>query len=63
MISSFLPQFILTILERPYAEWLDYVLQDNDVPLSISTSYGDDEQTGMYLIGSPKTYALKSPLP
>lgn len=36
------------IVFRPYADWLDYVLsqKDADIPKSISTSYGDDEQTG-----------------
>ncbi|KAG6910773.1 hypothetical protein DXG01_007660 [Tephrocybe rancida] len=34
---------------EPYTDWLDFVLARNDTPLSISTSYGDDEQTGNVL--------------
>lgn len=30
---------------EPYLAWLDYVLQQEDLPQTISTSYGDDEQT------------------
>lgn len=30
---------------EPYTAWLDFVLSRSDVPLAISTSYGDDEQT------------------
>ncbi|KIK03131.1 hypothetical protein K443DRAFT_5566 [Laccaria amethystina LaAM-08-1] len=30
---------------EPYTAWLDFVLSQADVPLAISTSYGDDEQT------------------
>lgn len=39
------------ITARPYADWLDHVLsqKDAEIPKSISTSYGDDEQTGEYL--------------
>ncbi|PCH42075.1 subtilisin-like protein [Wolfiporia cocos MD-104 SS10] len=33
---------------EPYAEWLDYVLNSTDLPQTISTSYGDDEQTVPY---------------
>ena len=32
---------------RPYTDWLDFVLGQPHLPLAISTSYGDDEQTGM----------------
>ena len=45
---------------RPYTDWLDYILSQNVTPLVISTSYGDDEQTGVHpccftkdLAGSP----------
>jgi hypothetical protein len=31
---------------RPYTEWLDFILSHPNPPLTISTSYGDDEQTG-----------------
>ncbi|KAF9567381.1 tripeptidyl peptidase A [Agrocybe pediades] len=30
---------------EPYTEWLDFVLSHENPPLTISTSYGDDEQT------------------
>ncbi|KAJ7821185.1 subtilisin-like protein [Mycena olivaceomarginata] len=30
---------------EPYTDWLDFVLSHPNPPLSISTSYGDDEQT------------------
>ncbi|KAI0262573.1 tripeptidyl peptidase A [Gloeopeniophorella convolvens] len=30
---------------EPYTEWLDFVLKQKTVPQTISTSYGDDEQT------------------
>ena len=43
-----LPQFLsLTLMYRPYTTWLDFVLAQPQLPLAISTSYGDDEQTGM----------------
>ena len=29
-------------------QWLAYVLNDTRVPQTISTSYGDDEQTGQF---------------
>ncbi|KAF5388188.1 hypothetical protein D9615_000691 [Tricholomella constricta] len=34
-----------TNTNEPYTEWLDFMLSSTNVPLSISTSYGDDEQT------------------
>ena len=34
---------------RPYTDWLDFVLEQENPPLTISTSYGDDEQTGLFL--------------
>ncbi|KAF8655338.1 hypothetical protein AX16_003111 [Volvariella volvacea WC 439] len=34
-----------TNTNEPYADWLDFVLSHRNPPLSISTSYGDDEQT------------------
>ncbi|KAK0206859.1 tripeptidyl peptidase A [Desarmillaria ectypa] len=30
---------------EPYAEWLDYMLGQEDLPATISTSYGDNENT------------------
>jgi len=42
-------QFLgFTLSYRPYTDWLDFVLAQPQLPLVISTSYGDDEQTGMY---------------
>ncbi|KAH9171611.1 hypothetical protein EDB89DRAFT_1906888 [Lactarius sanguifluus] len=38
---------------EPYSEWLDYVLAEENVPLVISTSYGDDEQIGVLQFGRP----------
>lgn len=32
---------------RPYLEWVQSVLSQHEVPLVISTSYGEHEQTGM----------------
>lgn len=34
-----------TDTNEPYLVWLDYVLGKDDLPQTISTSYGDDEQT------------------
>lgn len=34
-----------TDTNEPYTEWLDFILSDPSPPLTISTSYGDDEQT------------------
>ncbi|KAJ3824123.1 tripeptidyl peptidase A [Lentinula raphanica] len=39
---------------EPYSEWLDYVLSQDDPPLTISTSYGDHEQT------VPEDYARRA---
>ena len=33
---------------EPYLVWLNYVLAQTDIPQTISTSYGDDEQTVPY---------------
>lgn len=33
---------------RPYTTWLDFILDQTNPPVTISTSYGDDEQTGMF---------------
>ncbi|KAG2138054.1 peptidase S8/S53 domain-containing protein [Suillus bovinus] len=33
---------------EPYTYWLDYLLSQDDIPQTISTSYGDDEQTVPY---------------
>ncbi|KAF9498824.1 tripeptidyl peptidase A [Pleurotus eryngii] len=34
-----------TNTNEPYTDWLDFILSHPNPPLSISTSYGDDEQT------------------
>ncbi|TFK64203.1 tripeptidyl peptidase A [Pluteus cervinus] len=34
-----------TNTNEPYSDWLDSVINQVDIPLTISTSYGDDEQT------------------
>ncbi|KAF9464794.1 subtilisin-like protein [Collybia nuda] len=34
-----------TDTNEPYTDWLDFILSQSNPPLSISTSYGDDEQT------------------
>ncbi|KAF8261845.1 tripeptidyl peptidase A [Lactarius quietus] len=34
-----------TETNEPYSDWLDFILEQSDVPQVISTSYGDDEQT------------------
>ncbi|KXT00433.1 hypothetical protein AC578_1921 [Pseudocercospora eumusae] len=39
---------------EPYLVWLDYVLNQHDLPQVISTSYGDDEQT------VPESYARRA---
>ncbi|KAG1782847.1 peptidase S8/S53 domain-containing protein [Suillus placidus] len=38
---------------EPYSYWLEYVLSQDTIPQSISTSYGDDEQT------VPRSYAIR----
>ncbi|KAH9482489.1 Tripeptidyl-peptidase sed3 [Psilocybe cubensis] len=38
---------------EPYTTWLEFVLSQKEIPLAISTSYGDDEQT------VPKNFALR----
>ncbi|KAJ2917503.1 hypothetical protein MD484_g2914, partial [Candolleomyces efflorescens] len=43
-----------TNTNEPYVDWLDFVLAQKEVPLSISTSYGDDEQT------VPRDYARRA---
>lgn len=46
---------------RPYGDWLDHVLELTYPPHSISTSYGDDEQTGSLIyiaVNSSCTYHL-----
>ncbi|USW55666.1 Putative peptidase S53, activation domain, peptidase S8, subtilisin, Ser-active, Sedolisin [Septoria linicola] len=43
-----------TDTNEPYLVWLDYVLNQKDVPQVISTSYGDDEQT------VPESYAKRA---
>ncbi|KAF8802988.1 subtilisin-like protein [Phlegmacium glaucopus] len=39
---------------EPYQDWLDFVLAQEHLPLVISTSYGDDEQT------VPKSFAIRA---
>lgn len=34
-------------------QWLDFILAQNVVPQTISTSYADDEQTGKFLSRLP----------
>ncbi|KAJ3923716.1 subtilisin-like protein [Lentinula edodes] len=34
-----------TDTNEPYITWLDFILAQNEIPLVITTSYGDDEQT------------------
>ncbi|TFK55639.1 tripeptidyl peptidase A [Heliocybe sulcata] len=43
-----------TDTNEPYAEWLDYILTSSNPPQTISTSYGDDEQT------VPESYAQRA---
>ncbi|KAG1893462.1 peptidase S8/S53 domain-containing protein [Suillus fuscotomentosus] len=45
--------FTATDTNEPYSYWLDYVLSQPSLPQTISTSYGDDEQT------VPFTYATR----
>ena len=40
---------------EPYTEWLDFVLSQKTLPQTISTSYADDEQTGMLCAFCGKT--------
>ena len=40
-------RFLTNLFHRPYTVWLDFVLSKPTIPYVISTSYGDDEQTGM----------------
>ncbi|KAG1782846.1 peptidase S8/S53 domain-containing protein [Suillus placidus] len=52
------PHFIPDLMtpnntNEPYSYWLDHVLSQDDIPQTISTSYGDDEQT------VPYTYAIR----
>ncbi|KAF8622167.1 hypothetical protein AX15_007283 [Amanita polypyramis BW_CC] len=39
---------------EPYLDWLHYVLEQESVPLAISTSYDDDEQT------VPRSFAIRA---
>lgn len=34
-----------TNTNEPYLDWLDFILSSSSIPQTISTSYGDDEQT------------------
>ncbi|KAE9404803.1 subtilisin-like protein [Gymnopus androsaceus JB14] len=43
-----------TDTNEPYITWLDFILAQDDIPLVISTSYGDDEQT------VPESYAKRA---
>jgi tripeptidyl-peptidase-1 len=49
VLNSFLSQRPKIPMNRPFMDWVDYVLSQPNPPLTISTSYGDDEQTGPYL--------------
>ncbi|KAG1752358.1 peptidase S8/S53 domain-containing protein [Suillus paluster] len=42
-----------TNTNEPYSYWLEYILSHDTIPQTISTSYGDDEQT------VPHTYATR----
>ncbi|TFK66565.1 tripeptidyl peptidase A [Pluteus cervinus] len=42
-----------TNTNEPYSDWIDFVLSQENLPLTISTSYGDDEQT------VPQSYAQR----
>jgi len=42
-----------TDTNEPYADWLEYILNDPSPPQTISTSYGDDEQS------VPESYAKR----
>ncbi|KAF8165633.1 tripeptidyl peptidase A [Crassisporium funariophilum] len=42
-----------TNTNEPYADWLDFMVTQENPPRTISTSYGDDEQT------VPKSYAIR----
>jgi tripeptidyl-peptidase-1 len=39
--------FTITDSSEPYADWLNHILAQSqkDIPLIVSTSYGDDEQS------------------
>ena len=32
-------------MNEPYLDWLDFIMTQKTIPQTISTSYGDDEQT------------------
>ncbi|KAG1778851.1 peptidase S8/S53 domain-containing protein [Suillus placidus] len=50
----FTPDLVTPInFNEPYTYWLEHVLSQDDIPQTISTSYGDDEQTVSY------TYAIR----
>jgi tripeptidyl-peptidase I len=43
---TFVPDtFTNTDSDEPYLDWVNYILDTEDIPQMISTSYGDDEQT------------------
>ncbi|KAG6828489.1 hypothetical protein H0H92_007804 [Tricholoma furcatifolium] len=44
----------------PYHEWLDFILSHPDPPLTISTSYGDHEQTELDEYPVPQSYAVRA---
>jgi len=37
--------FTLTNTNEPYLDFLDFMSSQNDIPQTLTTSYGDDEQT------------------
>ncbi|KIW05707.1 uncharacterized protein PV09_03567 [Verruconis gallopava] len=53
--TPYIPAPGKNVTNEPYLEWLDYMqgLADGDLPTTISTSYGDDEQS------VPPSYASK----
>lgn len=46
-------------LNDMYPQWLSYMLSIEDPPQTISTSYGDDEQTGNWCNTNPRNPILK----
>lgn len=34
-----------TNTNEPYLDWLNFILEQSTIPQTITTSYGDDEQT------------------
>ncbi|CAE6432120.1 unnamed protein product [Rhizoctonia solani] len=53
LLTNPIPIHLQTATRQPYLEWVNYVLNKTTLPLTISTSYGDDEQT------VPLDYAIR----